>query len=93
MTGSGIVKDSQEGAAHMANGEPLQTTRSDDVLAGQREFLFPAVRPLYDQPLVLDVGEGVRVRDVDGRLPGHRWRALLRQLLAPDPSPKTRVGI
>ena len=27
----------------------------------------PAVRPLYEQPLVLDEGEGVRVRDVDGR--------------------------
>ena len=42
-------------------------TKSEDVLAGQREFLFPAVRPLYDQPLVLDEGEGVRVRDVEGR--------------------------
>jgi alanine-glyoxylate transaminase/(R)-3-amino-2-methylpropionate-pyruvate transaminase len=42
-------------------------TKSEDVLAGQREFLFPAVRPLYDQPLVLDGGEGVRVRDVEGR--------------------------
>ena len=42
-------------------------TKSEDVLAGQREFLFPAVRPLYEQPLVLDEGEGVRVRDVDGR--------------------------
>lgn len=40
---------------------------SEDVLAGQREFLFPSVRPLYDEPLVLDEGEGVRVRDVDGR--------------------------
>ena len=42
-------------------------TKSEDVLAAQREFLFPAVRPLYDQPLVLDEGEGVRVRDVEGR--------------------------
>jgi 4-aminobutyrate aminotransferase len=42
-------------------------TKSDEVLAGQREFLSPAVRPLYDQPLVLDEGEGVHVRDVDGR--------------------------
>jgi alanine-glyoxylate transaminase/(R)-3-amino-2-methylpropionate-pyruvate transaminase len=42
-------------------------TRSEDVFARQKEFLFPSVRPLYDQPLVLDVGEGVRVRDVDGR--------------------------
>ena len=42
-------------------------TKSEHVLAGQREFLFPAVRPLYDQPLVLAEGEGVRVRDVEGR--------------------------
>jgi 4-aminobutyrate aminotransferase-like enzyme len=42
-------------------------TKREDVLAAQREFLFPAVRPLYDQPLVLDEGEGVRVRDVEGR--------------------------
>ena len=42
-------------------------TKSEDVLAAHREFLFPAVRPLYDQPLVLDEGAGVRVRDVEGR--------------------------
>jgi len=42
-------------------------TKSEDVLAGQKEFLFPAVRPLYEQPLVLGEGEGVRVRAVDGR--------------------------
>ena len=42
-------------------------TKSEDVLAGQKEFLFPAVRPLYEQPLVLGEGEGVRVRGVDGR--------------------------
>ena len=42
-------------------------TNSERVLAGHSEFLFPAVRPLYDEPLVLDEGEGVRVRGVDGR--------------------------
>ena len=42
-------------------------TKSEDVLAAKREFLFPAVRPLYDQPLVLDEGAGVRVRDMEGR--------------------------
>jgi 4-aminobutyrate aminotransferase len=42
-------------------------TKSEDVFAAHREFLFPAVRPLYDQPLVLDEGVGVRVRDVEGR--------------------------
>ena len=42
-------------------------SKSEDVLAAQREFLFPSVRPLYDQPLVLDEGAGVRVRDLEGR--------------------------
>ena len=42
-------------------------TEREGVLSGQREFLFPAVRPLYDRPLVLDEGDGVRVRDVEGR--------------------------
>ncbi len=35
-------------------------------MAGQREFIFPAVQPFYDDPLVLDEGEGVWVRDADG---------------------------
>lgn len=48
-------------------GTAHQMTNSERVLAGHSEFLFPAVRPLYDEPLVLDEGEGVRVRDVDGR--------------------------
>ena len=48
-------------------GTAHQMTNSKRVLAGHREFLFPPVRPLYDEPLVLDEGEGVRVRDVDGR--------------------------
>ncbi len=42
-------------------------TNSERVLAYHKEFLFPAVRPLYDEPLVLEEGEGVRVRDVDGQ--------------------------
>ena len=33
-------------------------TNSERVLADHREFLFPAVRPLYDEPLVFDEGEG-----------------------------------
>ena len=48
-------------------GTAHQMTDSERILAGHREFLFPAVRPLYDEPLVLDEGEGVWVRDVDGR--------------------------
>lgn len=42
-------------------------TRSEEVLAGHREYLFPSVKPLYREPLVLEEGEGVRVRDADGR--------------------------
>ncbi len=48
-------------------GTAHQMTNSERVLSGHSEFLFPAVRPLYDEPLVLDEGEGVRVRGVDGR--------------------------
>ena len=40
--------------------------KSQAVLAEQKEFVFPAVKPLYDQPVVISEGEGVRVRDVDG---------------------------
>lgn len=50
-----------------SGGAVHQMTNSERVLAGQTEFLFPAVRPLYDEPLVFDEGEGVRVRDVDGQ--------------------------
>ncbi len=42
-------------------------TNSERVLADHREYLFPVVRQLYDEPLVFDEGEGVRVRDVDGQ--------------------------
>ena len=31
------------------------------------EFIFHAVRPLYETPLVLTEGQGVRVKDIDGR--------------------------
>ena len=48
-------------------GTAHQVRNSERVLAGHGEFLFPVVRPLYDEPLVLDEGEGVRVRDVDGQ--------------------------
>ena len=40
--------------------------KSRAVMAGQHEFIFPAVKPLYDEPVVMPEGEGVRVRDVDG---------------------------
>lgn len=41
-------------------------TRSD-VWARQQEVLFDAVRPFYTEPLALAEGEGVWVKDVDGR--------------------------
>jgi alanine-glyoxylate transaminase/(R)-3-amino-2-methylpropionate-pyruvate transaminase len=41
--------------------------KSQAVMAGQREFIFPAVKALYDEPVVIAEAEGVRVRDVDGK--------------------------
>jgi len=41
-------------------------TASRELLARQAEALFPAVRPLYAEPVVLDRGRGVWVEDVDG---------------------------
>jgi 4-aminobutyrate aminotransferase-like enzyme len=40
---------------------------SAETIHGQREFLLPAMLHLYDQPLVLEEGMGVRVRDPEGR--------------------------
>jgi alanine-glyoxylate transaminase/(R)-3-amino-2-methylpropionate-pyruvate transaminase len=40
--------------------------KSQAVMAGQKEFIFPVVKPLYDEPIVMAEAEGVRVRDVDG---------------------------
>jgi len=40
--------------------------KSQAVMAGQKEFIFPVVKPLYDKPVVMAEAEGVRVRDVDG---------------------------
>jgi 4-aminobutyrate aminotransferase len=37
------------------------------VKSGHREFLFPCAPPLYDDPLVLVDGDGVRVVDSEGR--------------------------
>lgn len=38
-----------------------------DIIAGQREFLLPAMLHMYSEPLPLAEGEGVRVRDADGK--------------------------
>ena len=40
---------------------------SADVIGGQRDHLLPALLHMYSQPLVLAEGEGVRVRDPEGR--------------------------
>jgi 4-aminobutyrate aminotransferase-like enzyme len=38
-----------------------------DIVAGQREFLLPALLHMYSEPLALADGKGVRVRDADGK--------------------------
>ena len=50
----------------MEPGATNTMTKSQAVLAGQWEYVFPIVQPLYEEPLVLDEGEGVWVRDADG---------------------------
>ncbi len=42
-------------------------TRATEMTAAHREYLFPWVRPYYAEPIALSEGEGVWVRDVDGR--------------------------
>ena len=38
----------------------------EEIVAEHRRYLFPWVRPYYEEPLVLSEGEGVRVRTIDG---------------------------
>lgn len=38
-----------------------------DLVATHRDHLFPWVKPYYEEPLALAEGDGVRVRDVEGR--------------------------
>jgi 4-aminobutyrate aminotransferase-like enzyme len=40
---------------------------SAETVHGQQEFLLPSLLHLYETPLVLAEGEGVRVRDAEGR--------------------------
>src|SRR3954468_16921334 len=37
------------------------------IRAKEKEFLFPATAHYYKEPIVLDSGRGMRVRDTDGR--------------------------
>ena len=43
------------------------SSKSQEVMEAQRRFVSPCAKPLYDEPLVLVEGEGVRVKDADGR--------------------------
>jgi len=38
-----------------------------DIVAGQKEYLLPAMLHMYSEPLALVEGKGVRVRDADGK--------------------------
>jgi len=40
---------------------------SADIVRGQREYLLPAMLHMYAEPLALVEGQGVRVRDADGK--------------------------
>jgi len=37
------------------------------IRAKEKEFLFPATAHYYKEPIVLESGRGLRVRDIDGR--------------------------
>jgi 4-aminobutyrate aminotransferase len=43
------------------------TSAADEVIQAHRDYLFPNVTPYYKEPLVLEEGEGVWVRDANGR--------------------------
>jgi 4-aminobutyrate aminotransferase-like enzyme len=42
-------------------------SKSSDVVARQREFLFPCVANYYQEPVVITKGEGSFVQDIEGR--------------------------
>ena len=44
-----------------------QISRSDEIFQGQEDFLFPCVGHLYQEPVVMVKGEGMKVWDADGR--------------------------
>jgi len=41
--------------------------KTAEIQAKHAEFLFPSVANYYEEPVVLDSGEGFRVKDIDGR--------------------------
>ena len=42
-------------------------SRSAEIFAEQRKYIFDCVTPLYDEPLAIEEGKGCWVRDFDGR--------------------------
>ena len=46
---------------------PTTATVTDEVKAAHAEYLFPAVKPYYRDPLVIAEASGVDVVDTDGR--------------------------
>lgn len=42
-------------------------SRSQEIYQGQQEYLFPCVRHLYQEPIVMVGGKGMKVWDADGR--------------------------
>ena len=51
---------------HGAPATPV-ASRAEEILAGERRWLWPAMMHYYDEPLVLEEGSGCWVRDADGR--------------------------
>ena len=47
--------------------DTVHVSRAPEVLEARREFLLPAVRLYYEEPLVLEEGRGSRVRDTADR--------------------------
>ncbi len=44
-----------------------KTVTSAETIHGQQEYLLPSMLHMYEEPLALESGEGVRVRDPEGR--------------------------
>ena len=45
----------------------VDTDRAAEARRKHKDYLHPSVANFYEEPLVLDSGSGLRVRDVDGR--------------------------
>jgi 4-aminobutyrate aminotransferase-like enzyme len=51
----------------VTNSEAGAQRKAAEIQAKHAEFLFPSVGNYYEEPVVLDSGEGFRVKDIDGR--------------------------